>query len=60
MGQLTNRTFSGDKSQTSFLSSLIDLIACKSETLNRTECNIDDNSGFSQLLYYWLIYTNQY
>jgi hypothetical protein len=60
MGQLTNRTFPGDKSQTSFLSSLIDWIAWKSKTINRTEYNISNNSGFSQLLYYWVICINQY
>jgi len=60
MGQLTNRTFPGDKSQTSFLSGLLVLIVWKSQTINRTEYNISDNSMFTQLPYYWLICINQY
>jgi len=45
MGRLTNRTFPGDKSQTRFPSSLIDLIVWKNKTINRTEYNISDISG---------------
>ena len=47
MGQLTNRSFPGDKSQTSFLSGLIVSIVWKSQTINRIEYNISDNSGFT-------------
>jgi hypothetical protein len=60
MGQLTNRTFPRDKSQTSFHSSLIDLIVWKSQTINRAEYNISHNSEFLQVLCFWLICINQY